>query len=86
MSILWNILAPVRSGIIKVNGSGHELAGTVIRHGMNDKTITVRVSAQNWNYKYKKYIYSHKNKQVHDENNYCVTGDKVLIRATQKLS
>jgi ribosomal protein S17 len=86
MSSLWNILAPVRSGIIKVNGSGHELVGTVIRHGINDKTITVRVSAQNWNFKYKKYIYSHKNKQVHDENNFCVTGDKVLIRATQKIS
>jgi len=23
MSSLWNILAPVRSGIIKINGSGH---------------------------------------------------------------
>ncbi len=31
-------------------------------------------------------MYSNKNKQVHDENNYCVTGDKVVIRATEKLS
>ncbi len=44
------------------------------------------MSAQHWNFKYKKYQYSHKNKQVHDENNYCVTGDKVIIRATEKLS
>lgn len=82
MSSLWNILAPIRSGIIKLNGSGHELFGTVVKHGVNNKTITVRVSAQNWNFKYKKYMYSHKTKQVHDENNYCVTGDKVIIRAT----
>lgn len=66
MSSIWNILAPVRSGIIKLNGSGHELVGTVVRHGLNEKTITVRVSSQNWNFKYKKYIYTHKNKQVHD--------------------
>jgi ribosomal protein S17 len=86
MSSLWNILSPIRSGIIKINGSGHELFGTVIKHGINDKTVTVRVSAQHWNFKYKKYEYSHKNKQVHDSYNYCVTGDKVIIRATQKLT
>ncbi len=86
MSSLWNILAPIRSGIIKVNGSGYELFGTVVKHGVNNKTITVRVSAQHWNYKYKRYMYSHKNKQVHDQDSYCVSGDKVIIRATQKLS
>ena len=66
MSSLWNILAPIRSGIIKVSGSGHEKFGTVIRHGINDKTVTVRVSSQNWDFKYKKYFYKHNNKQVHD--------------------
>ncbi len=86
MSSLWNILAPIRSGIIKINGSGQELFGTVVRHGINDKTVTVRVSAQHWNFKYKKYMYSHKNKQVHDEYNYCVTGDKVIIRQMEKIS
>ena len=60
--------------------------GTVVRHGINDKTVTVRVSAQHWNFKYKKYLYSHKNKQVHDEYNYCVAGDKVVIRGMEKMS
>ena len=60
--------------------------GTVIRHGINNKTVTVRVSTKHWNYKYKIYQYTHKNKQVHDEYNYCVSGDKVIIRNCQKLA
>jgi len=86
MSSLWNLLAPTRSGIVRVAGSGNELFGTVIKHGVNNKTLTVRVSAQNYNKKYNKFIQSHKNKQVHDETNYCVTGDKVIIKCCQKLS
>lgn len=66
MSSLWNLLSPAKSGIIKLNNSGVELFGTVIKHGLINKTITVRVSAQNWNKKYKRYINSHKNKLVHD--------------------
>ena len=66
MSSLWNLLSPAKSGVIKLNNSGVELFGTVIKHGLINKTITVRVSAQNWNKKYKRYINSHKNKLVHD--------------------
>ena len=44
------------------------------------------MSAQNWNKKYKRHINSHKNKLVHDETNYCVSGDKVIIKSCQKLS
>lgn len=51
-----------------------------------NKTITVRVSAQNWNNKYQRYMHSNKNKLVHDELNYCVSGDKVIIRGCPKLS
>ena len=29
---------------------------------------------------------SHKNKLVHDQMNYCVSGDKVIIKNCQKLS
>ena len=86
MSSLWNLLSPVRSGVIRIAGSGNELFGTVIKHGLINKTITVRVSAQNWNLKYRKHINSHKNKLVHDEMNYCVTGDRVIIKGCPKLS
>ena len=86
MSSLWNLLSPVRSGAIKVAGSGNQLFGTVVKHGLNDKTVTVRVSAQNWNNKYKRYLHSHKNKLVHDELNYCVSGDKVVIKNCAKLT
>lgn len=66
MSSLWNILAPAISGVVRLSGSGQELFGTVVKHGLINKTVTVRVSAQNWNNKYKRYIHSHQNKLVHD--------------------
>lgn len=80
------MLSPAKSGILRLAGSGNELFGTVIKHGLINKTITVRVSAQNWNRKYRLFINSHKNKLVHDETNYCVTGDKVIIKSCAKLS
>lgn len=83
---LWNILSPACTGIVRIAGSGNELFGTVVRHGLINKTIAVRVSARNWNTKYKMYLYSHKNKLVHDETNYCVSGDKVIIKSCKKLS
>jgi ribosomal protein S17 len=83
---LWNILSPACNGMIRIAGSGNELFGTVIRHGLINKTIAVRVSARNWNNKYQMWLYSHKNKLVHDETNYCVTGDKVIIKSCKKLS
>ena len=86
MSSLWNLLSPAKSGIVRIAGSGHELFGTVIKHGFINKTLTVRVSAQNWNNKYKRFLNVHKNKLVHDETNYCVTGDKVIIKGCPKLS
>ena len=86
MSSLWNLLGPAKSGVVRIAGSGTELFGTVIKHGLINKTITVRVSAQNWNKKFKRYMNSHKNKLVHDETNYCVTGDKVIIKSCPKLS
>lgn len=86
MSSLWNVLAPAISGVVRLSGSGQELFGTVVRHGLANKTIAVRVSAQNWNNKYLRYMQSHKNKLVHDELNYCVSGDKVIIKNCKKMS
>lgn len=57
-----------------------------MKHGVNDKTVTVRVSSKHFNHKYKKELYSNKSKQVHDELNYCVTGDRVIIANCAQLS
>lgn len=63
---LWNTISLVRTGKVKLLDSGRELFGTVVKHGVNDKTITVRVSSRHYNHKYKKALYSNKSKQVHD--------------------
>lgn len=83
---LWNTISLAQTGRLKLLDSGRELFGTVVKHGVNDKTVTVRVSARHYNHKYKKRLYSNKNKQVHDEHNYCVTGDKVIISNCAQLS
>lgn len=83
---LWNTISLAQTGKVKLLDSGRELFGTVIKHGVNDKTITVRVSSRRWNSKYAKALFNSKNKQVHDEYNYCVTGDKVIISNCLKLS
>ncbi len=43
MASVWNLLNPLRNGggTLKLLDSGRELFGTVIKHGINDKTITV---------------------------------------------
>ena len=83
---LWNTISLTLTGNVKLLDSGRELFGTVIKHGVNDKTVTVRVSSRHYNQKYKKYLYNHKHKQVHDELNYWVTGDKVIIANCQQLT
>lgn len=83
---LWNTISLTQTGRIKLLDSGRQLFGTVVKHGVNDKTVTVRVSSRHFNHKYKKPQYNSKNKQVHDEHNYCVTGDKVIIANCNQLS
>jgi ribosomal protein S17 len=63
---LWNTISLAQTGKVKLLDSGRELFGTVIKHGINDKTVTVRVSSRHYNHKYKKALYSNKSKQVHD--------------------
>ncbi|EGR31697.1 ribosomal protein, putative [Ichthyophthirius multifiliis] len=88
MSSVWNLLNPVRNGgqTLKLLDSGREFFGTVIKHGINDKTVTVRVDHKFWVPKYKEYQSSQKKYQVHDEENFCVIGDKVVIRSCMPLS
>ena len=76
---LWNTISIAQTGRLKLQDSGRELYGTVVKHGVNDKTVTVRISSRIKNTRYIKWLYSNKSKQVHDELNYCVTGDKVII-------
>lgn len=83
---LWNTISLAQTGKVKLLDSGQELFGTVVKHGVNDKTVTVRVSSRHFNSKYKKALYSNKSKQVHDQYNYCITGDKVIIANCYKLS
>lgn len=49
---LWNSISLTRTGRIKILDSGRELFGTVVQHGVNDKTVTVRVSSRHFNHKY----------------------------------
>ena len=43
MSSVWNLLNPLRTGFLRIAPSGKELYGTVIKHGRNPKTVTVRI-------------------------------------------
>lgn len=86
MSSIWNYLATLRTGHVYLARSGNEMFGTVIQHGVNQKTVTVRTSFHNWNAKYLRYFNKHSKVQVHDEEEACVTGDKVIVKLCQPLS
>eukprot|EP01017_Pseudomicrothorax_dubius_P028321 TRINITY_DN3360_c0_g1_i1.p1 TRINITY_DN3360_c0_g1~~TRINITY_DN3360_c0_g1_i1.p1 ORF type:complete len:182 (+),score=43.47 TRINITY_DN3360_c0_g1_i1:35-580(+) len=87
MSFIWNLLDPTRKKIAPLAKSGREFLGTVISHGLTDKTVKVRVSFQHWNFKFARYLSRNSNFLVHDSENFCRTGDKVVIRlAIKKIS
>ena len=85
-SNIFNLTHPLRTGFIKLAPNGRELFGTVIRQGRMDKTVTVRVHSYRWNYKVGFWMTRGKNFHCHDEENYCRTGDKVIIKSCRKLS
>ena len=86
MASIWNYLSTLRTGHNYLARSGNEMFGTVIKHGVNQKTVTVRTSFHHWNAKYLRYFNKHSNVQVHDEVEACVTGDKVIIKLCNQLS
>ncbi len=43
MSSVFNFGNPLRNGHFKLLSSGRELFGTVIKHGLNPKTCTVKI-------------------------------------------
>lgn len=88
MSSVWNIFNPIRTGLtnLKLRPSGREFYGTVIKHGLINKTVTVKVDYAYYNKKYKGYAKDTTHFLVHDEENFCVSGDKVVIRSCLPLS
>jgi small subunit ribosomal protein S17 len=86
MSVVWNFMNPLTTGSLRLAHSGREMYGTVIKAGVNQKTVTVKVNRFFYVQKYKK-TYSRTEKfQVHDESEFCVLGDKVVIQACRPMS
>ena len=85
-SNIWNLTHPLRTGFIKLAPNGREFYGTVIRQGRMSNTVTVRINSYHWNYKVGFWMSRNKNFHCHDEENYCRTGDKVIIKACRKMS
>ena len=85
-SNIWNLKHPLRTGFIKLAPWGKEKYGTVVRQGRNDRTVTVRVSSYHYNYKVGFWMCKGRNFHCHDAENYCRTGDKVVIQQCRKLS
>ena len=96
---IYNLLHPVRQGWNKMARGGKDMFGTVVKHGLMDKTVTVskltlsnlsmiqvRISHYSYNYKVQTWFHRGRNMQCHDEENYMKTGDKVVIRACRKIS
>ena len=59
--------------------------GTVVSDKMQ-KTIVVSVTRKYIHKKYGKYVRDQKKYKVHDEENTCKVGDKVLIEETRPIS
>ena len=86
MVSVWNLKDPLRTGYHKLAAAGREKFGTVVRAGRNDKTASVLIENWHWNHHYAKYQRSTSLFHCHDPENYCVIGDKVVIKACDKLS
>ena len=69
-SSLQNLLSPLRTGYIKLERGGKELFGTVIKSGLIDKTVTVRVTYHFWHKKYRHFFTRSSNFLTHDEENF----------------
>lgn len=60
--------------------------GEVVSAGKMDKTIVVKVISRVKDPIYKKVVQKSKKFKVHDENNECGIGDRVLIMETRPIS
>jgi small subunit ribosomal protein S17 len=58
----------------------------IVKSNKMNKTAVVRVDHLVQHARYKRYLRRSKTYKVHDEQNICGIGDKVLIRETRPLS
>jgi small subunit ribosomal protein S17 len=86
MSNIWNFKDPLKCGFIRLAPGGREKYGTVIKSGFMKKTVTVMVDQMIYNTKYKVYTRRSTKFQVHDQDEICRTGDKVIIKVCHPLS
>lgn len=70
---------------MKTRGIRKTKTGVVVSDKM-DKTVVVQVDRLVRHPMYKKYTRRRARYTVHDENNMCKAGDRVLIRETRPLS
>jgi small subunit ribosomal protein S17 len=83
---IWNFKDPLKCGYIRLASSGFERYGTVIKSGFMRKTVTVRSDNYYQARKYKLHMKSSSKFQVHDEEEICKVGDKVVIRGCHPVS
>lgn len=86
MSSIWNFTNPLTTGSLKLARAGRELYGTVVKSGVNKKTVTVKVNRFFYDQKYKKTYSRTGVFQVHDEDEFCTIGDKVVIQGCRPMS
>jgi small subunit ribosomal protein S17 len=86
MSNIWNFKDPLKCGFVKLAHSGREKFGTVIKSGFMRKTVTVKSDSLTFNHTYGIYLNRPSKFQVHDEDEICKTGDKVVIRVCRPIS
>ena len=86
----WNLVNPIQGNYLfkirEIQKNGVERYGTVVKTGTMKKTIHVRVDYFFYNSKYNHYYSRNSKYLVHDEENFCVPGDKVIIRRCQNLT
>lgn len=68
-----------------VGGQRKTRVGTVVSDKMQ-KTVVVAITRRYQHKSYKKYVRDQKRYKVHDEENTCRVGDRVLIEETRPLS
>jgi small subunit ribosomal protein S17 len=86
MSNIWNFKDPLKTGFVKIAPSGREKFGTVIKSGFMKKTVTVKVDSLTFHTTLRLYMNRPSKFQVHDEDEICKTGDKVVIRLCRPIS
>ena len=86
MSVTTNFHHPLRTGMLRLNKRAQEKFGTVVKAGVNDKTVTVEVSNYAYNKRYRKWFAARMKFHCHDEHEESCVGDKVIICQCLKLS